>query len=101
MLDMEAEAEKCDGMAGIIKDGEKIVKAKGESHVKDAALIAAAQKAEHYEIATYGTLRTFAEALGDDEVAEKLAQTLKEESQTDEILTELAMGSVNKQAPKS
>lgn len=100
MLDMEAGAEKCDGMAGIIKDGEKVLKAKGEGHVKDAALIASAQKAKHYEIATYGTLRTFAEILGENEVASILTETLKEESHTDKLLTDLAMAGVNMQAPK-
>lgn len=100
MMDMEAEAdEKCEGMAGIIKDGEKAVKAKAEAHVKDAALIAGAQKAEHYEIATYGTLITFAETLGEHNIAEKLQQTLKEESKADELLSKVAMGSVNVQAP--
>lgn len=100
MLDLEIEEEKCEGMAGIIKDSEKVIMMKGEPHVKDAALIAGAQKAEHYEISTYGTLCTFAETLGEDEVAEKLAQTLEEESQTDELLTSLAEGSVNIRSPK-
>ena len=101
MLDIEPEVEKCKGMEGIIADGEKVLKTKGEPHVKDAALIAAAQKAEHYEISTYGTLRTFAQTLGEDDVAEKLAQTLKEESSTDELLSHLAMDRINIEAPKS
>lgn len=101
MLDMEPEAEKCLGMAGIIDEGQKTIKARGEGHVKDAALIASAQKAEHYEIATYGTLRTFAQTLGDEDVARILEQTLMEKSDTDELLSELAEGSVNIQAPQS
>lgn len=99
MLDMEPEAEKCDGMAGILEDGEKMLKAEGEPHVKDAALVAAAQKVEHYEISTYGTLRTFAHTLGHEKVAEKLQQTLREESETDKLLTKLAEASINREAP--
>lgn len=100
MLDLEPEEEKCEGMAGIIKDGERIVKAKGESHVKDAALIAAAQKVEHYEIATYGTLREFAKTLGYEDVAKILETTLKEESKADQLLTSVAERAVNVQAAK-
>ena len=100
MMDMEPEAEKCDGMEGIIKDGEKILKAKGESHVKDAALIAAAQKVEHYEIASYGTLREWAHELGHEDAAKKLEMTLKEETKTDQILTGVAEHSANVESPK-
>lgn len=98
MLDMEPEEEQCDGMAGIIMEGEKIVKSKGSPSVKDAALIAAAQKVEHYEISSYGTVRTFAQTLGHNDVAQKLQQTLSEESNTDKLLTSLAERSVNVQA---
>lgn len=98
MLDMEPEAEKCDGMKGILKDGEKAIKAEGNPNVKDAALIGAAQKVEHYEISAYGTLHTFAQHLGYHDIAEKLRITLREESRTDEMLTSVAEKSVN---PKS
>lgn len=101
MLDLEPEGEKCEGMAGIIKDAEKVVKSKGEGHVRDAALIAGAQKAKHYEIATYGTLRAIAEQLGDTEVAEKLAETLKEEKETDKLLTSVATKGPNVESPQS
>lgn len=101
MLDMEPEAEKCKGMAGIIADGEKMIKAKGENHVKDAALIAAAQKAEHYEIATYGTLREFAKILGEDDVVQIINETLKEESETDKLLTSVATKGANVESPKA
>ena len=100
ILDIESEAEKCDGMAGIIDEGKKLIKADGEPNVKDAALIAAAQKVEHYEIATYGALRTFAEILGDDDVAEMLAQTLGEESHAHKLLSKIATSGVNEQAPR-
>lgn len=101
MLDLEPEAEDCEGMAGIIKDGKKMLQAEGESHVIDAAIIAAAQKVEHYEIATYGTLREFAHTLGHEDVAEKLEMTLKEETKADQILTGVAEDSINVQSPKA
>lgn len=100
MMDVEVKHETCKGMEGIIADGDKMIKVKGEPHVKDAGLIAAAQKAEHYEIATYGTLRTFAQILGENEIAKRLEKTLKEEEATDKLLTEVAMGSANVEAPK-
>ncbi len=98
MMDMEPEREHCDGMAGIIKDGSKVISMKGNSHVKDAALIAAAQKVEHYEIAAYGTLRTFAETLEMDDVADLLQQTLREEASTDKTLSMVAERGINRQA---
>lgn len=98
MLDMEPEEEHCEGMAGIIKDGELIVSAQGNPKAKDAGLIAAAQKVEHYEISSYGTLRTFAHTLGYDDVAEKLQKTLDEESKSDKMLSKVAESSVNPSA---
>lgn len=98
VLDMEPETEHCDGMAGLIKDGEKIISAEGDPDVKDAALIAAAQKVEHYEIASYGTLRTYARILGHDEAADMLQQTLNQEHDTDKQLTEMAERSINVKA---
>jgi len=97
-LNLKPEREHCDGMEGLIKDGSKALKAPGDPNAKDAALIAAAQKVEHYEISSYGTLRTFAKTLGLNDVADLLQQTLKEESYTDDLLSQTAMRSVNKKA---
>jgi ferritin-like metal-binding protein YciE len=81
---------KCKGMEGLIKEGEEAIKEDAEGAVKDAALIAAAQRVEHYEIAGYGTARTFAKHLGNDKAAQLLQQTLDEEGETDKKLTQLA-----------
>lgn len=94
-LDMEPEAADCEGMQGIIKEGEKIVTAEGDPDVKDAALIGAAQKVEHYEMAGYGSLRTYARILGYDEVAGMLQETLDQDGLTDQQLTEMAERSIN------
>ena len=98
MLKMEPEREHCDGMAGIIKDGQKVIKMEGDAATKDAALIAAAQKVEHYEISAYGTLRTFARTMGHNDIAELLQTTLEEEMKTDQTLTQVAERSINKKA---
>ncbi len=98
MLDMEPEREHCDGMAGIIKDGNKMAVAEGDPNVKDAALIGAAQKVEHYEIAAYGTLRAFANTMGMTDIADKLQTTLEEEKRTDKTLSMVAERSINRQA---
>lgn len=90
--------EKCKGMEGLIKEGSKIIEEDIAPEVLDAALIAAAQRVEHYEIAGYGTARTFAEVLGEDKAAEVLQTTLDEEVEADEKLTELAESAVNAQA---
>lgn len=87
--------KKCVGMEGIIAEGEEMMKDGGLPAVVDAALIAAAQKVEHYEITTYGTLRTFAQTLGKDQAAKLLQQTLDEEAKTDEKLTSLAERGAN------
>lgn len=81
---------KCKGMEGLIKEGDEAIKEDAPAAVKDAALIAAAQRVEHYEIAGYGTARTFAEHLGDNNAARLLQQTLDEEGQADKLLTRLA-----------
>jgi len=91
----EVEREKCDAMTGLIKEGSAVLSAEGDADVLDAALIAAAQRVEHYEIAAYGTARTFAQRLGDSYSAELLEQTLEEEKQTDHQLTQIAEASVN------
>jgi ferritin-like metal-binding protein YciE len=82
----------------LIEEGAEILKADGEDSVIDAAIIVAAQKVEHYEIASYGSVRTFAQLLGQDKSAELLQQTLDEESETDELLTKLAEEIVNPEA---
>jgi ferritin-like metal-binding protein YciE len=99
LLDKSPRAEHCRGMEGLIEEGSDLLEEDGEPHVKDAALIAAAQRVEHYEISGYGTARTLAELLGLDEAATLLQQTLEEEKETDEKLTELATSEVNVQAP--
>lgn len=97
-LGCEAERETCEAMKGLIAEAEEMVQAKGDPDVKDAALIAAAQRVEHYEIAGYGTVRTFAERLGHHEVARLLQETLDEEGNTDKKLTALAEQSINVKA---
>ena len=88
----------CEGMKGLIREGEQMIKMKGEPNVLDAGLIAAAQRVEHYEIAGYGTVRTYAELLGHDEHVTLLERTLTEEEETDERLTMLAESHVNEEA---
>jgi ferritin-like metal-binding protein YciE len=92
-LDGKPSGVKCEGMAGLIEEGEEVVEADGDDAVKDAALIAAAQKVEHYEIASYGTVRTMAGQLGYTKAQELLQQTLQEEAMTDEKLSKLAESS--------
>jgi ferritin-like metal-binding protein YciE len=99
LLDEKAVAKKCDAMAGLLEEADSILEdTEPGTLVRDAGLILAAQKAEHYEIATYGTLKTFAEVMGHTEVANLLAQTLADEKATDVALTEIAEGFVNEQA---
>jgi ferritin-like metal-binding protein YciE len=89
---------KCEAMKGLLEEAKKMMDETQDEETVDAAMIAAAQKVEHYEIATYGTLRTWAELLGFDEQADILQETLDEEKDTDENLTELAVSSVNLEA---
>lgn len=89
---------KCDAMAGLIEEGEDMVDEDAEDAVKDAGLIACAQRVEHYEIAGYGTARHFARMLGEDEVADLLATTLEEEKDADEKLNDIAIQTVNQEA---
>lgn len=91
-LNESPEGEHCEAMEGLIEEGEEIIQQEGDSVVKDAALIAAAQRAEHYEIAGYGTARTYANELGMTEAASLLEETLNEEKNTDERLTKIATG---------
>ncbi|MFY0481145.1 ferritin-like domain-containing protein [Flavobacterium sp. PLA-1-15] len=94
----KAVAKKCDAMDGLIKEGEGIMEETELGVVRDAGIIAASQKVEHYEIATYGTLYAFANILGETEAAELLATTLEEEKNADVNLTEIAMASINIEA---
>jgi ferritin-like metal-binding protein YciE len=88
--------ESCKGMAGLIKEGSKLMHEKAEEDVKDAGLISSAQRVEHYEIAAYGTLSTWADMVGlGDEVKALLEATLSEEKYADEMLNQIAEGSVN------
>jgi ferritin-like metal-binding protein YciE len=91
-LDVAMPNEQCKGMQGLVEEGEQIVQAQGDPAAKDAALIAAAQRVEHYEIAGYGTARTLADELGFDEAKDLLNDTLDEESDADEKLTKIATG---------
>jgi ferritin-like metal-binding protein YciE len=91
---------KCKGMEGIVAEGAEMIEEEAEVEVKDAGLIAAAQRVEHYEMAGYGTARTYAELLGDQEGAKLLGLTLEEERQTDQKLSKLAKSAVNVAAAK-
>lgn len=91
-------AKKCEAMEGLIKEGESIMEETAEGVVRDAGIILAGQKIEHYEIATYGTLVAFAKILGEDEVASLFEQTLNEEKEADSNLTLIAESSINIQA---
>lgn len=93
--------KKCAAMEGLIEEGKEIIQEKGDERVKDAALIAAAQKVEHYEIAAYGSAVEHARILGLDEVADLLQETLDEEKETDTELTSLAEEEVNPAAAQA
>ncbi len=95
MLGVEPEGETCEAMEGLVEEGEEIIDELDEGPVLDAALIGAAQKVEHYEMAAYGTLTAMLKAMGETKAADLLAQTLKEEKDTDELLTQLAESEVN------
>lgn len=87
--------EKCEAMAGLLKEGEDIMESTKPGPVRDAGIIAASQKIEHYEIATYGTICAFAKTLGQDEAAKILHETLKEEKAADQALTDSAYNDIN------
>lgn len=95
-LGRAATSEHCEGMEGLIREGQQVISAVGSPAARDAALIAAAQRIEHYEIAAYGTARTLADELGFDEAKDLLDQTLNEESNADKQLTKLATGGMFK-----
>lgn len=93
-LGKAARAEHCKAMEGLIEEGADLLEEEGTPTVKDAALIGAAQRVEHYEISGYGTARAIAEILGHSEAVELLQQTLDEEKETDAKLTEIAMSEI-------
>jgi ferritin-like metal-binding protein YciE len=97
-LDMPARGKKCKGMEGLLAEGEEILEEDGEDAVKDAGIISAAQRVEHYEMAAYGCLKSYAEILGHSEAARLLDQTLQEEEAADEKLSSLAEGGINQAA---
>jgi ferritin-like metal-binding protein YciE len=97
LLEEKSKAKMCEGMKGLLKEGDERIKEGGEPEVVDAGLISAAQRVEHYEIAAYGSARTFAEMLNETEVADLLEQTLEEEKAADQKLTKIA-GTVNRKA---
>ena len=97
-LSMKAERQTCKAMKGLIAEGSDVLSAKGDKAVRDAALIAAAQRVEHYEMAGYGTARTFAEQLGLSQITRLLEETLGEEREADEKLTAIAIEKVNPKA---
>ncbi|MGH7477271.1 MAG: ferritin-like domain-containing protein [Longimicrobiales bacterium] len=99
-LDVAVRGKQCKGMEGIIEEGKEILEEDADPDVRDAALIAAAQRVEHYEIAAYGTVRTYAERLGHDNAARLLQQTLDEEGETDKKLTQIAERVVNPEAQR-
>jgi ferritin-like metal-binding protein YciE len=98
-LEESPKGKKCMGMEGLVKEGSEVMEEDFEDAVRDAALIGAAQRVEHYEIAAYGTVCAFAKTLGETEQASLLQETLEEEKETDEKLTELAT-EINEQASK-
>jgi ferritin-like metal-binding protein YciE len=100
-LGLAPEEKPCKGMAGLIEEGNELLKEAMAPSVKDAALISAAQRVEHYEMAVYGSLRTYAQLLGDIETAQILQSTLDEEGDADRKLTQLAEFSVNLQAAEA
>ena len=99
-MEYKPTGNKCKGMEGLIEEGEEMIENEAEKEVRDAGLIAAAQRVEHYEIAGYGTVRTYAEMLNRNQDVQLLQQTLDEEYKTDEKLTTLAESEINVEAKK-
>ncbi len=98
ILGKKAVAKKCEAMAGLVKEGEEIIKDTEKGPQRDAGIISAAQKVEHYEIASYGTLRAFAHTLGLEDAASILEEILEEEKNADQTLTEVAESTINVEA---
>lgn len=101
LLDKSPKRETCEAMKGLVKEGEEIISAECDSSIKDAALIAAAQRVEHYEMAAYGSARNFARQCGQHRVADLLQQTLQEEGNADSKLTKIAEQFVNAEAARA
>ena len=99
-LGEKADGKTCEAMKGLLEEGQELMDGADTGALRDAMMITAAQKVEHYEIATYGTVRTYAQLLGEKNVAQLLIQNLKEEKAADKKLTRIAEGSVNRQAAK-
>lgn len=97
-LGEEATGKTCEAMKGLLKEGQELTEGAERGALQDAMMITAAQKVEHYEIATYGTVRTYAQVLGEKQVAKLMADTLKEEKAADKKLTRIAEGQVNRKA---
>jgi len=95
LLNQEAKRKSCEAMKGLIEEAEEMINAKGDPAIKDAALIAAAQRVEHYEMAGYGSARNFAQRCGRQDVADLLQQTLDEEGNANKKLTQIAESTVN------
>jgi ferritin-like metal-binding protein YciE len=100
-LDEKARGKHCDGIAGIIEEGKSVMEEEFDEATMDACLIASGQRAEHYEMAAYGTLVAWARAMGHTEAADLLQETLDEEKAADEKLSSLAEGGINEQAASS
>lgn len=98
ILGKAARGKTCHGMQGVLEEGAEVIEETEKSPLRDAALIAAAQRVEHYEMAAYGSVREYAKLLGQDEIASLLEATLEEEKAADEKLTSIAASSVNREA---
>ena len=98
LMDLPARGKKCVGMQNLIREGEEMISEADDDAVRDAVMIASAQKVEHYEIASYGTVRTWASLLGKSDVASLFEETLEEEKDADRKLTEIAEGFINEAA---
>lgn len=98
LIGEKASAKKCDAMEGLIKEGESIMEETQEGPVRDAGIIGASQKIEHYEIASYGTLAAYAQTLEEEDALALLQQTLEEEKEADSLLTEVAYNNINFEA---
>jgi ferritin-like metal-binding protein YciE len=98
-LGEKAQAKKCEAMEGLTKEGDTVVEETEDgTSTRDVGIIVSAQKVEHYEISAYGSLITIAKTMGQDEIADILSQTLEEEKETDQLLSQIAEGSINWQA---
>lgn len=100
-LGINLKGEKCEAMEGLIKEGKSFIEENDEGDVRDAGIIAEAQRVEHYEISAYGTVIQYAEALGNKDIADKLKETLEEEKSADKILNNLAKNNINRQAKEA